>query len=132
MPVGFLSYRTISVCAAALCGVLGFSLLVLPVIVYWIFGIMGNDTTDFMSRRAAMLFLGFAIILFQSRNAPNSAIRRSLSLGVWVAMLGLAATGLFEFAIGRAGGGIWLAIVTELAFAAAYFKFWTDRSPLAK
>ena len=75
-----------------------------------------------MARRAAMLFLGVAVVTFLSRETPPSQLRANLCLGLAIMMAGLAAVGVFEFIRGAVGLGIWLAIVTEISFALAYFK----------
>ena len=75
-----------------------------------------------MARRAAMLFLGVAVVTFLSRETPPSQLRANLCLGLAIMMAGLTAVGVFEFIRGAVGLGIWLAIVTEISFALAYFK----------
>lgn len=77
---------------------------------------------DFLARRAAMLFLGIAILSFLARDAPASILRNAIAIAFAVMLLGLAATGLYEYARGYAGPGIWIAIVTEVAFAVAFWR----------
>lgn len=117
-----LSYSLVSKLASALCFILFATLLLVPGLIYWIFELVGNDVSDLMAKRAAMLFLGIAVLIFLSRNASPSQLRANLCFGLAVMMAGLAGVGLFEFFRGAVGIGIWLAIMTEISFALAYFK----------
>lgn len=116
-----ISYNLVSKLAAALCFILFLCLLLAPGLIYWIFELIGNDVSDFMARRAATLFLGLSVIIFLSRNAEPSQLRQNLCMGLGVMMAAIAVVGIFEFMRGAVGGGIWLAITTEIAFALAYF-----------
>lgn len=115
-------YQKLSLAAAALSMTLFVLLLIFPGVIYWLFELPADDTADFMSRRAALLFLGLAVVAFAGRNEPNSGMRRAVSLGMAVLMAGLAGLGAIEFFRGACGVGIWLAVVTEAAFAIAYFQ----------
>lgn len=117
-----ISYSLVSKLASALCFILFVSLLLAPGLIYWIFGLIGNEVSDLVARRAAMLFLGVAVVTFLARETPPSPLRANLCLGLAAMMAGLAGVGLFEFVRGAVGIGIWLAIVTEISFALAYFK----------
>ena len=102
-------------------------LLLAPGVIHWLFQIESAEATDVMSRRAAMLFAGLALIVLQTRHAPPHPLRQSISLGIAVAMGGLICVGLHDFLRGAVGVGIWLAIFVETFFASAYLRFW--RSP---
>lgn len=117
-----ISYPLVSKLASALCFTLFVCLFLAPELIYWIFGLIGNDVSDLMARRAAMMFMGLAAIIFLSRNAEPSQLRQSLCLGLAIMMGALAIIGIFEFLRGAVGVGIWFAITTEIAFALAYFK----------
>ncbi len=118
-----MTYRVTSLVAAFICFTLGILLILVPDFIYWLFSLSGNDLGNFLARRAAMLFFGFATLCYLSRNAPDSALRRSIAAAVAVAMAGLALSGLFEFFRGYVGAGIWLAIVTEIGFALLFVRF---------
>lgn len=117
-----ISYNLVSKLASALCFVLFLSLLFMPGLIYWVFGISGNDVSDLMARRAAMLFLGITVMTFLSRNAAQSQLRQSVCLGLAVMMAALAVVGIYEFIRNAVSAGIWLAILTEIGFALAYFS----------
>ena len=117
-----ISYPLVSKLASALCFILFICLLLAPGLIYWIFGLDGNEVSDLIARRAAMMLMGLSAIIFLSRNAEPSQLRQSLCLGLAIMMGALAIIGIFEFLRGIVGVGIWLAIITEIAFALAYFK----------
>lgn len=117
-----ISYPLVSKLASALCFTLFVCLLLAPALIYWIFGLEGNEVSDLIARRAAMMFMGLSAMIFLSRNAEPSQLRQNLCLGLAIMMAALAVIGIFEFARGVVGVGIWLAITTEIAFAMAYFK----------
>lgn len=103
---------------------LSFFLLVFPEPIFYLFNVAGNDSAYFISRRAAMLFLGFAVISWLSRNAQPSATRQAISLGIAMSMFGLAILGMLEFLRDYAGGGIFMAASAELFLAVSYFSIW--------
>ncbi|MEP2946493.1 MAG: hypothetical protein ABJN11_03600 [Lentilitoribacter sp.] len=78
--------------------------------------------SDLIARRAAMMFFGLSAIIFLTRNSEASQLRQNLCLGLAIMMAALAAIGIFEFVRGAVGVGIWLAVITEIGFALAYFK----------
>ena len=102
-------------------------LLLAPGVIHWLFQIESAEATDVMSRRAAMLFLGLSVMVYGARSAPPSPLRASVALGVTLCMGGLLILGVVEFARGAVGPGIWLAIVVEAFFAAAFLRFWAQR-----
>ncbi|MGB3246265.1 MAG: hypothetical protein WBB25_17150 [Sulfitobacter sp.] len=116
-------FRILSFAAAAVTGALCAVLLFVPGVIYWLFQLDSGKDTDVVSRRAAMLFLGLAVICFQSRESPDSAARRAICLGMMVSMTGLATVGLYDFMRGAVGFGIWLAISVEMFFATAFSRF---------
>ncbi len=127
-----INYKSTSLAAAALSATLFALLLVVPDLIFLIFGVEGSETARLMSRRAAMLFLGFALITYLGRDAQNSILRQAVCLGMAATMFGLAATGIFEFVRGFAGLGILLAVLAEIGFGLAYAKIWfTHKENLA-
>ena len=87
------------------------TMLFLALAVIWMFapgfslaqwGIQSNDVAELVSRRAAALYAGFAVMLYFARHEPPSGTRRAMVLGLIAACLILAALGLFELYSGRA------------------------------
>lgn len=116
MKINSISFKFLSSAYAVLCLVLAGCLLFAPELIYRLFGIVGNLSADILSRRAAMLFLGFTVLAFLSRNAPFSDLRQSVTVTMGVTMFALLCTGLFEWFRGTIGAGIWVAIVGEAVF----------------
>jgi Na+-driven multidrug efflux pump len=117
-------FRTLNKITSGIAIALFLILLIFPEPIFYLFNVTGNDSADFISRRAAMLFLGFGVICWSSRNAQPSVTRQAISLGIAVSMFGLTFLGIFEFLRGYAGGGIFLAVSTELLLAVSYFSIW--------
>ena len=128
-----MSYKMVSIAASALYVALFACLLIAPNLIYWLFGISGDATADLLAKRAAMLFLGLAVLAFLGRNAPPSHLRQAVSAGMAAALAGLMLTGMYEFFVGTAGGGIWVAIGGEAVFLVLYLRVMlTDISYLKK
>ncbi len=117
--------KTLSGITAGLCLTLAIFLLLIPEPVFFIFGVAGNESAYFISRRASMFFVGYAAIAFFSRHEPPSASRQSISFGIGTSMVGFAALGLFELLRRFAGPGILLPMVAELYLAFSYFSIWS-------
>ncbi len=115
-----MTFRLLNQAATLLCLILSATLIFLPELIYFIFSLTGDAVGDFLAKRAGMLFLGLATLLYFSRNAEASSARSAISLGLAVAMGGLALLGSYEYFRGYAGVGIWLAIITEAGFAIGY------------
>ncbi len=81
-----------------------------------------------MGRRIAALYLGLAVMFFLGRDAPPSTLRSAVSVGIGVALVLLAALGVFERAAGRVSSGIIVPALIEAVFAAGFaWAWWTDR-----
>lgn len=93
---------------------------VVPALPFAIFNVTANPEALLMARRMAALFLGVALILYLARNAENSTLRRSVCTGLSASMAALALFGLWDFAHGSVGNGIWLAVAAEGFFTAAF------------
>ncbi|MCF6233039.1 MAG: hypothetical protein L3J36_08075 [Rhodobacteraceae bacterium] len=116
-------YKISSFCAGLFL-LLGATLVFLPEMVYWLFGLPQNELGDFLAKRAAMLFLGFSVLCFLSRNTQSTDVRRIVSAAVWVSMGGMALIGAYEFLRGYAGIGIWMAIMIETVTSVLFFRIW--------
>ncbi|MFK5978973.1 MAG: hypothetical protein QM488_08825 [Rhizobiaceae bacterium] len=123
-----ISFKNVSLAAAAVSSALFLCLLFLPDLIFFIFGIEGGEVARLMSRRAAMLFLGLATISYLGRDAPHSVLRQAVCMGMAACMAGLAIVGIFEFVRGFAGIGIFLAVATEIAFATVFARIWMENA----
>lgn len=117
-----MTYRTVCLATCALYAAIALVLLLFPGLIYWLFDLTPDPLGDFLSKRAAMLFLALATICYLTRNASASEIRNAIALGIAFGMIGLALTGVYEFFRGYVGIGIWLAIVTEVVVAASFLS----------
>lgn len=119
-----MNFRMLNFITFGLSVVLSILLLFFPEVIFFIFGVDGNESGYFISRRAAMFFWGYAAIAFFSRNSQPSESRQSIALGIALSMLGFAVLGLYEFFRGFAGAGIFLPIMVELFLSISYFTVW--------
>lgn len=119
-----LSFKSLNFITLGISIVLSIILLLIPKAIFLLFGIEGNDSAYFICRRAAMFFIGYAVICYFSRNIKPSESRQAISLGIGLSMLGFAILGIFEFLRGFAGSGIFLAVFAELFLSICYFAVW--------
>jgi len=119
-----MNFRTLNYITFGLSVVLSICLLFFPELLFFIFGVEGNESAYFISRRAAMFFVGYAAITFFSRNSQPSESRQSIAMGISLSMMGFAVLGLFEFFRGFAGAGIFMPIIAELFLSISYFTVW--------
>lgn len=122
-------FSTISILSASVSFVLFVLLLVFPQPIYSLFNVEGNASAYFFTRRAALLFLGLAIIAFLSRNALHSTSRQAICLGIGMTMLTLCLLGAIEYFRGFVGVGIFAAMAGELVIAIGYlYTYFTHRN----
>lgn len=119
-----MSFKNTCIAAAVIWIALFIVLLFYPALIYWVFALPESDSASFVLRRAAMLFLGLAVISWLIRDSSHSEARQAVCIGCSVAMLSLAVLGGVEYFRSAAGAGIWLAVVAELFLGASFFQIW--------
>jgi hypothetical protein len=87
-------------------------------------GMAKSESTSFLSRRAAMLMLGFSVLAFHARKAPDSTARQAIALSIWVSMGAMAVLGFVEYWRGFASSAILQPVAIESLSAVAYFLLW--------
>lgn len=88
------------------------------------FAIAPDQGADFVARRAAPVFAGLAVLLWLARDLPVGPGRDAICTGMAALWLGIAATGIMDFASGEAGSAILIAAAVEVSAALA---FWIAR-----
>ena len=121
-------FQRLTTLCAALFSLLTLVLLLAPAIIYWLFGIEQNPLGDFMSKRAAMLFVGLATLCWLARTSQTTEVQRLVAAAIGLSMGGMAFLGVYEFIRGNAGVGIWLAIIAETTIATLYARSWLAHS----
>ena len=116
----FPSFSLLAWSAAAVCATLAVLGLCAPQLLLALWGVAYSEPVGFVSRRAAALFLGIAVMFVLARHAEPSRCRTSMCAGFIVACSALAMLGAFELATGNAGPGILLAVLVEVLFAFAF------------
>ncbi|WP_424982959.1 hypothetical protein [Maritalea sp. S77] len=117
-------FKNISIAAALLFFTLSALMIFYPPLIYWLFALEPHELGDFLAKRAGVLFLGLGLLSFLTRDVRDKAIQRIISISFGSMMLLMAAMGIYEFARGYAGIGIWFANLTEIGFGAAYLMMW--------
>lgn len=113
-------FEVVATAAALVCGLLGALWLAVPQLPLALFQIDSGQGALLVGQRGGALFAGLAVVFAGARQAPPSAFRHALAKGFMVSCVLLAALGMVGFARGQSGYGIWLAIVTEIAFAVGF------------
>jgi len=124
--MSMIKFNVISTITAIITFILFLLLLLAPQVIFMLFQLQGDDPAFFISRRAAMLFLGIATFSWLGRNAIHSESRQAVCAGLSISMFALAMLGIMEFTRGFAGIGIFAAIITEVILGIAYFRIWVD------
>jgi hypothetical protein len=118
------TYQIMSCLTAALYFYLFVMLLFFPGPFLNDLGIQTTESADFLARRAAMLMLGFAVLVFFGRKVSDSMARQVMAIAISINMAGFAVMGLVEFGRGFANAGILAAVIIESILAVSYFLFW--------
>ncbi len=114
-----MTYKFLSTVFCALSISLGMGLVFRADLITLLFGIDDHPSADLLARRAGMLFWGWALVTFLSRDAAPSDTRQHVTLGMAAVMGGLAIVGTYELVTGSAGPGIGVAIGGEVALTIA-------------
>ncbi len=115
-----MSFKTLAVITAVVGFALGAAYLFAGNLVVARWQIEPTDSILLLGRRIGALYLGLAMMYFLARSAPASVARTALSGGTAVALSILALLGIYEFAAGRVGPGIFVSAGLELLIALAY------------
>lgn len=110
-----LSFHSLALFTAALFLLLAIIWMLAPSRLLAAWGVDSSDTVELVSRRAAALYAGIALMFFLARNAAPSATRDALVYGLIATCMILALLGIDEFAKGRANKGILTAVLIEVA-----------------
>ena len=113
-------FRRFNSFTTLLTSVLFLSLLFWPASIFTLFQIEDTASAAFMSRRAAMLFLGFAVLSWFSKDINEPKTIRAVSAGIATTMLTLAILGFVEWSRGAAGPMILMAVAAETALGLSY------------
>lgn len=84
------------------------------------FGLQPSLASTVLCRRASMLFLGFAVLLFLSSRSANLVTRRNIAISLAATMFGFASMGILELARGTVNSSVVMAATVEIVFGALY------------
>ncbi|QEE35465.1 hypothetical protein FTO60_06950 [Octadecabacter sp. SW4] len=119
-----MSFALVARIVAAICAVLFVILLLFPATYAPTYGVAADMGVQFITRRAAPMFIAPAVILWCAASAPDTPLRRAVALGIALSFVGIAATGLAAYLAGTASAAILIAALGECLMAAA---LWATR-----
>lgn len=90
---------------AALCTALSLTLALVPSLIYVLFALEQGESIDVIARRAAVMFLGLAVLALLGRGVTDPLAQRAIAAGFSILLIGLAILGTVEFARGAVGAG---------------------------
>ncbi len=126
-----MNFRTVAIITAIVGFALGAAYIFFGNLVVARWHIEPTDGILLLARRIGALYLGLAVMYILARSAPVSIARTALSAGTAVALSLLALLGIFEFAAGRAGAGIFVSAGLELLIAIAYVRVLVSEHTIA-
>lgn len=88
------------------------------------YGVAADEGVQFLTRRAAPMFVAPAIILWVASTSPRGALRDAVASGVALTWLGVAISGVVAFSQGIANPMILAAAAVECVMAVL---LWTTR-----
>ena len=109
--------------AAGVGVVSGLAALLAPAELATVFGVVLDEVGRSQTRLLGAAYIGFAVIVWLSRDVQDSTAQRAIALGnllSWALSLIVAVAGLVA---GLAGPQSWALVVLEVAFAAAWGYF---------
>ena len=113
-------YRIVCVACAVLFSALFIQLLFYPESFITGVGMETSSAAIVVTRRASVLMLGLAFVLFSSLWLQSTVTRRLISGSMALVMFGLAALGSYELYYGTVSSAIKPAIVIELVFGLSF------------
>lgn len=117
-----MSFRATATAAAVIALVLGIGYLFAGHLVVGRWQVEPTEGVLLMGRRMGALYVSLAVLFFAARSAEPSPARSAICLGAALALGLLAALGVFEFASGRAAGGILVSAAVETLLAASFAR----------
>jgi len=113
-------YRLTCTVTAAICIALFGVLLINSGVYIQTYGVSPDSGADFLGRRVAPMFLGFAWLAWAARGVDIGLARDMICYAMAASFAGIALTGLYEFSVGTASVAIVVAAIGELAIAVGF------------
>lgn len=117
-----MSFRTTATATAVIAFVLGIGYLFAGHLVVGRWQVDPTQGVLLMGRRMGAVYLGLAVMFLAARSAEPSPARSALSTGAALALFLLGVLGVYEFATGKAAGGILVSATVELVLAISFAR----------
>ena len=113
-------FKTVATATAILFAYLAFQMFFMSASFIIDMGLEPSETTEILARRVAMFMIGLSILMFASRNFPNSDARQVICLAAGLTLFGLACMGVYEYVRGTVNNSIFIAISIETMLWISY------------
>jgi len=121
-----ITFKILNSISATVCIILSIVAMFSPDLILILFQMDSCETAYIIGRRASILFLGMATLLWLDRNSNHYSSIQAVCAGMLILWVGLAILGSIELLRGNVGIGIVLAIIIESLLGISYFKLWHD------
>ncbi|HEX7501799.1 MAG TPA: hypothetical protein VF451_00145 [Acidobacteriota bacterium] len=115
-----MKFKTLAIITAVILFVLGLGYMFFGALIVGRWDVVPTESVLLLARRIGCLYLGLSVVFFLARPAPASATRTALCAGTAVVTSLLAGSGVYEFAVGHAAGGILASAAIEFLLAVGY------------
>lgn len=119
-----MKFRYLALMTSLLLCSLAFGWMFFPEFMLGQWGVEYSESAGLVSRRGAVFYLGFALMLFMARNAENSVARMALIKGVMATCMVLIVLAVYEFLVGHANKQILIAALIEAILGLAFLYVW--------
>jgi uncharacterized membrane protein (DUF441 family) len=118
-----MTVRALFTITAVVTLLLGLSWLFFPAFMLAQWGAQPNEMLVYVSRRYAVMFLGYSVMVWLARNTEPSATRRAILAGGLVVTCILAVVSLLGVVSGTINASGWIAFAIELLLTLGFGYF---------
>ncbi len=115
-----MTFRAVATFTSILLFILGVGYLFAGGIVVGRWNLPATDEVLLVARRIGAIYLGLSVLFFMAKQAPASPTRTAISAGATAVLTLLVVLGVYEFASGRVGAGIFVSAGIELLLAIGF------------
>ena len=115
-----MTVKLLLIISAVLTLALGVTWIIVPEVYLSLWGLPVTEAAVYMSRRYAVLFLGYAVICWMARHAPPSPERRAILAGGFTVCAALATISLVGVLSGSINVWGWQLLVVEVLLASGF------------
>jgi hypothetical protein len=122
-----MTVKTLFIITALATLLLGLGWLLFPAVMLTQWGVQPSEILVYISRRYAVLFLGYSVTMWLARNAEPSSVRRAIIAGALVVTAVLTVVSLLGITSGMINFTGWISFGVELLLAMGFGYFLFSR-----